>query len=61
MVFHQKAPKLRQIVQHLQEAYLRHFFRYERPDQMPLPDIEQVIEMFAVRDEEFEAVFGLQK
>lgn len=57
--FTTNAANLRAIAECLREPYLRHHFRYERPEQIPLPDIPQAIEMFAVLDEEFEAIFGL--
>ena len=59
--FAPEAPNLRAITENLREPYLMHHFRYERPEQMPLPDIAQVIEMFAVLDEEYEAFFALQE
>lgn len=58
--FSSNAPNLRDIAEHLREPFMKHFFRYERPDVMPLPEITQVIEMFAVLDEEFETLFDLQ-
>ena len=57
--FVSEAPNLKEITKLLSDPYAQHHFRYERPEQMPLPDIKQVIEMFASLDSEFEVALGL--
>jgi hypothetical protein len=46
--FASQAPHLRELVELLRKPYRQHWFRYERPDQIPLPgDFDQVVETLA--------------
>ena len=52
--FHSKAPRLREIVNLLCEPYKAHNFRYDMPNELPLPDFVQMVEALAVLDNELE-------
>ena len=58
MGFEPSVENLREILEHLREPYLMHFFRYDRPDKIVLPDIPVVIEMFAALDEQISNELG---
>lgn len=57
--FASQAPNLRQIVELLREPHLAHYFRYDRPEQIPLPEPVQIFETLKVLDEELKALLGL--
>ena len=51
--FKSEAQHLRAIVELLSGPYCQHAFRYERPDQMPLPgDFDEVVDMLTVLEGE---------
>ena len=51
--FHSSAPRLRDLLEVLQEPYKAHWFRYLHPEQFPLPgDFVQVVETLATLDDE---------
>lgn len=50
--FHSQAPKLREIAEHLNEPFSQHYFRYQRPEQIALPDVPDVFETFQALDDE---------
>ncbi|HYI47615.1 MAG TPA: hypothetical protein VEX35_04040 [Allosphingosinicella sp.] len=54
--FQSDAPRLREIAEHLNEPYKAHYFRYDRPNEFPLPDFTQMIEAMEVLDRELEAL-----
>jgi hypothetical protein len=54
--FVSEAPYLREIVELLREPYKAHYFRYSRPEQIPLPEYGQVIELFTVLDAELDTL-----
>ena len=54
--FSSEAPHLREIVQHLRDPYIAHYFRYDRPEAFPLPDIIQVMQAFETLDNELAAL-----
>jgi hypothetical protein len=58
--FTSNAPYLTGVVNYMSEPYRLHHFRYEPLAEMPLPEMAQIIEMFAALDEEFEAIFGIE-
>lgn len=56
--FRSEAPHLRELVEVLGEPFRRHWFRYERPDQIELPgSFEQTIASLEVLDHEIRARF----
>jgi hypothetical protein len=58
--FRSDAEHLREILEVLREPYQRHYFRYQRPAEFPLPgDFNQVGEVLRVLDEELHALLGL--
>jgi hypothetical protein len=52
--FHSQAPNLREIAEHLNEPFSQHYFRYQRPEQMPLPDVPDVYAAFQSLDDELQ-------
>lgn len=54
--FVSQAPKLHEIVGVMDVPFRAHFFRYRRPDQFGLPEMQHVIECFAVLDDELRAL-----
>lgn len=53
--FKSAAPSLRGLLNVLNEPYKAHWFRYGRPNEIPLPgDMKQVVETIAVLDEELQ-------
>lgn len=54
--FHSAAPNLRGLLTVMNEPYMAHWFRYERPAQIALPgNMAQVVETLAVLDAELQA------
>lgn len=54
--FRSNAPNLREIVDLLCEPYIAHNFRYDMPDELPLPDFMQMVEALQVLDDELKAL-----
>lgn len=54
--FHSEAPHLDELVEHLREPHKAHFFRYDRPNEIALPDVDQTVKAFAVLDDELAAM-----
>lgn len=58
--FASEAPHLRDLLDLLHDPYKQHWFRYKRPEQMPLPgDFDQVVETLAVFEDEVTAMLAL--
>lgn len=55
--FNSKAPRIREITQILREPYMAHYFRYDRPEEIPLPDFVQMVEALQILDGELENIF----
>jgi hypothetical protein len=59
--FASQAPHLREILEILREPYQQHWFRYERPDQFPLPDdFDQIVPVLETLEQELETKLGPQ-
>jgi hypothetical protein len=57
--FHSAAPNLRELIGYLGEPYKKHWFRYERPEGMFLPDdFDQVQAILKILDDELMARLG---
>lgn len=50
--FQSQAPNLREIAEHLNEPFSQHYFRYQRPEQMLLPEVPDVYAAFQALDDE---------
>ena len=59
--FHSNAPRLRDLVEVMNEPFKLHWFRYARPANMPLPgDFNQVVETLQCLDEELQAILWVE-
>lgn len=56
--FNSEAPRLREIAQILREPYMAHYFRYDRPEEIPLPDFVQMVEALQTLDGELEKIYN---
>lgn len=54
--FHSEAPHLHEIVGHMNEPYKNHHFRYDQPNEIALPDFNQMLEAIAILDEELRTI-----
>lgn len=52
------APNLTEIIRVMGVPYRKHFFRYARPDEFAVPNLQQVFECFAVLDDELREKIG---
>lgn len=58
--FQPHVENLREILEYLRDPYLRHFFRYSRPSEVPLPEVQVISEVFAILDQQLCEMFGWQ-
>ena len=57
--FASKASHLREILKILREPYMQHWFRYQQPDQFPLPDdFDQIVPVLEILEQELDAKLG---
>lgn len=52
--FRSEAPNLREIAVLMNEPFSQHYFRYARPNQMPLPDVPDVFQALQALNDELD-------